>query len=200
MESQYLNLNYRNKFYVVQNTSMVPELKILALLGPITITKFQQFALWIVESGIYQQIKESVMENKYLVRKFATQRFGGRIESYVDKVRIQGSIQTLFFISLLSSILCTLVFGIEYGEFAKSLLIRFQHFKISFLAFWNHFSNSAIYNKLFVAICNSKFVQKFVWNQRVFVFQWTSSRADQILPKCKLHTFLTCKRITNVAC
>jgi len=168
IESKYLNLNYRNKFYVVGNTKLFPKYKTLTFNEVFARTRFRQLILLVVESGIYKQIDDSVTESKYLVRKHATKLFGGKIESYVDKVRIKGGfIQTLFFIGLSSSMFCIVVFLVEYSKFAKSFSTWFQQFKFQLHTTWVKVNETRRYNKFPIAIINCDFFQAVLLNHNV---------------------------------
>jgi len=112
-ELEYLNLNYKNKFYAVLNRSIFfiqSGIEYENLIGK----QFHQSLVGFVESGIYKNIAEGKEKHKYNRRRLATIKLlGGSTQPSVDKVRINNSIQTIFYLSMILVFIGTIVFVFE---------------------------------------------------------------------------------------
>jgi len=120
-ELEYLNLNHKNKFYAVKDNpffSMQKGIRHEDGIGK----KFHNSLLGFVESGIYKRIVDASQENKYYRRRLATVKLlGGSTKLSVDKVRINNSIQTIFYLSLILVFIGTIVLAFEI----QSLKLRY---------------------------------------------------------------------------
>jgi len=123
-ELEYLNLNYKNKLYLVDDEPFFVARSGIAYsqsLGP----AFQKYITSIVQSGIYSRLFDSYNAYKCHIRKLYTSRAqkssANNLES-IDKIRITGSIQTLFYLCLIFVIVCSLclVFESKISRFRKS--------------------------------------------------------------------------------
>jgi len=112
-ELEYLNLNHKNKFYAVKEHPFFYLRKGIKH-GTEIRKKFHNYVLGFVESGIYKRIAEVTQENQYYRRRLATVKLlGGSTKQTVDKVRINNSIQTIFYLSLILVFIGTVVLAFE---------------------------------------------------------------------------------------
>jgi len=94
-ELEYLNMNYKTKLYIVNEPLFIARTGIAysKSLRP----EFHSNIMSTVESGIYSRMFESYNTYRYYVRKlYTSQKSNANKLLSIDKVRITGSIQTLF--------------------------------------------------------------------------------------------------------
>jgi len=147
-ELEYLNVNYKTKMYVVNEPYFVARTGIAydKALEP----KFQTYIKAVVQSGIYTRMLHTYNNYRYYIRKFYTsQKSNAKNLESVDKVRISGSIQTLFYLSLILLIVCGLILLVEiktcyFGKFSQfvqsvctlSILEAYYRIQIGFSRLW----------------------------------------------------------------
>jgi len=155
-ELYYLNLNYKNKFYAVTERPIVSLPKGVEYDSSVG-EKFQGYLRRLLESGLYKEIVEMVQEQKYLKRRLLTIKLlGVSTRRFVDKVRINGSIQTVFYLclSLLFVSACVLFFEIRISQVltiwrqSKSSIVSY-----STRSFKKLFKKSSLSTKRYTSCC-----------------------------------------------